>query len=95
MLGICSSFPSTRSREEKGETEKDALEEKQNYDKCVMTQVLWEIGLAFSAKKDITLLDKSKTIFFANFFFAIFNSLIGFLHYMYTYLLSYLILTLK
>lgn len=70
MLGICSSFPSTRSREEKGETEKDALEEKQNYDKCVMTQVLSEIGLAFSAKKDITLLDKSKTIFFCQLFFC-------------------------
>lgn len=68
VLGFCSLFPSTRSREEKGETEKDALKGKQNYDKCVMSQVLSEIGLAFSAEKNIMLLDKFKTIFLPTFF---------------------------
>lgn len=70
-------FPSTRRRRgEEGEAESDSLERKQNYDKCMMSQVLSEIGLAFSAEEDIMLLDKANK-FVLNLFLTVFGSLAG------------------
>lgn len=75
--GFVACFYRQGGGKEEGEAESDSLERKQkNYDKCMMSQVLSEIGLAFSAEEDIMLLDKANK-FVLNLFLTVFGSLAG------------------